>query len=58
MKQTGNRAMLIAALMAGALGGAASARMWPAPASAFAKDFFQKITIVEIGWHMDLAGQK
>ena len=36
MKQTGNRAMLIAALMAGALGGAASARMWPAPASAFA----------------------
>jgi hypothetical protein len=36
MKQTGNRAMLIAALMAGALGGAASARVWPAPASAFA----------------------
>lgn len=36
MKQTRNRAMLIAALMAGALGGAASARMWPAPASAFA----------------------
>jgi len=36
MKQTGNRAILIAALMAGALGGAASARMWPAPASAFA----------------------
>ena len=35
-QQTGNRAMLIAALMAGALGGAASARMWPAPASAFA----------------------
>ncbi len=36
MQQTGNRAMLIAALMAGAVGGAASARMWPAPASAFA----------------------
>lgn len=36
MKQTGNRAMLIAALMAGALGGATSARVWPAPASAFA----------------------
>jgi hypothetical protein len=36
MKQTGNRAMLIAALLAGALGGAASARIWPAPASAFA----------------------
>jgi len=36
MKQTGNRAMLIAALIAGALGGAASARVWPAPASAFA----------------------
>jgi hypothetical protein len=36
MKQTGNRAMVIAALMAGALGGAASARVWPAPASAFA----------------------
>jgi hypothetical protein len=36
MKQTGNRAMLIAALIAGALGGAASARVWPVPASAFA----------------------
>lgn len=36
MKQTGNRAMLIAALMAGALGGAVSARVWPAPAPAFA----------------------
>src|SRR5512135_3438969 len=36
MKQTGNRTILIAALMAGALGGAASARMWPAPASALA----------------------
>jgi hypothetical protein len=36
MKQTGNRAMLIAALMAGAIGGAASARIWPAPVSAFA----------------------
>jgi len=36
MKQPGNRAVLIAALMAGAIGGAASARMWPARASAFA----------------------
>jgi hypothetical protein len=36
MKQGGNRALLIAALMAGAVGGAASARMWPAPAPAFA----------------------
>ena len=36
MRQTGTRAMLIVALMAGALGGAASARIWPAPASAFA----------------------
>jgi hypothetical protein len=36
MRQTGTRAMLIVALMAGALGGAASARIWPAPAPAFA----------------------
>ena len=36
MRQTGNRTILIAALMAGALGGAASTRVWPAPASAFA----------------------
>jgi hypothetical protein len=36
IKHTGNRAMLVAALMAGAIGGAASARMWPAPASALA----------------------
>ena len=36
MKQTGSRAMLVAALVAGALGGAASSQMWPAPRSAFA----------------------
>lgn len=43
MKQTGNRAMLIAALMAGALGGAASARVWPAPASASAAEQSQQL---------------
>jgi len=43
MKQIGNRAMLIAALMAGALGGAASARVWPAPASAFAAQQSQQL---------------
>jgi hypothetical protein len=36
MKQTGNRTILIAALIAGALGGAASTRMWPAAAAAAA----------------------
>src|ERR1700730_11547263 len=43
MRQTGNRAMLIAALIAGALGGAASARVWPAPASAFAAQQSQQL---------------
>ena len=43
MRQTGNRAMLIAALMAGALGGAVSARVWPAPASAFAAQQSQQL---------------
>ena len=43
MTQTGSRAMLIAALMAGALGGAASARVWPAPASAFAAQQSQQL---------------
>lgn len=43
MKQTGNRAMLIAALMAGALGGAASVRVWPAPAAAFADQQSQQL---------------
>ncbi|MGH7913198.1 MAG: hypothetical protein ACREPW_00925, partial [Candidatus Binataceae bacterium] len=43
MQQTGNRAMLIAALMAGALGGAASARVWPAPASASAAEQSQQL---------------
>src|SRR3984893_16584028 len=43
MRQTGNRAMLIAALMAGALGGAGSARIWPAPASAFAAQQSQQL---------------
>src|SRR6202040_2268427 len=43
MTQTGNRAMLIAALMAGVLGGAASARLWPAPASAFAAQQSQQL---------------
>src|SRR5260370_40584427 len=43
MTQTGNRAMLIAALMAGALGGAASARVWPASASAFAAQQSQQL---------------
>jgi hypothetical protein len=38
MKQTGNRTIVIAALIAGALGGAASARMWPAAAAAAAAD--------------------
>ena len=36
MKQTGNRTILIAALIAGALGGAASVRMWPTAAAASA----------------------
>jgi hypothetical protein len=36
MRASGNRAALIAALIAGALGGAASARIWPGPASAAA----------------------
>jgi hypothetical protein len=37
MKQTGTtRTMLICALLAGALGGAASARLWPTPPSAMA----------------------
>lgn len=36
MKHTVNRTIVIAALMAGVLGGAVSARVWPAPASAFA----------------------
>jgi hypothetical protein len=43
MKQTGNRTMLIAALMAGALGGAASTRLWPGPASAFAAQQAQQL---------------
>ena len=46
MRQTGNRTMLIVALMAGALGGAASARVWPAPASAFAAQAQQLLTSI------------
>ena len=38
MKQNGNRALLMAALMAGAIGGASTARIWPAPAAAAAAD--------------------
>lgn len=37
MKQSGNRLILTAALAAGLVGGAASARLWPSPASAFAE---------------------
>lgn len=37
MKQSGNRPILIAALAAGLVGGAASARLWPSPAPAFAE---------------------
>lgn len=36
MRTSGNRAALAAALIAGAIGGALSARLWPAPASAMA----------------------
>ncbi len=36
MRTSGNRAALAAALLAGAIGGALSARLWPAPASAAA----------------------
>lgn len=36
MKNTGNRAMIAMALLAGAIGGAASARLLAAPSSAFA----------------------
>jgi hypothetical protein len=43
MKCTGNRTILIAALMAGFLGGAVSARVWPAPASAFADQQSQQL---------------
>src|SRR3984893_4577483 len=43
MRQTGNRAMMIAALMAGALGGAASGRVWAAQASAFAAQQSQQL---------------
>jgi hypothetical protein len=43
MKHTGNRTILIAALMAGALGGAVSTRVWPAPASAFAEQQSQQL---------------
>lgn len=46
MRQTGNRAMLIAALMAGAVGGAASARVWPAPAAVFAAQPQQMLTSI------------
>src|SRR3984893_192757 len=43
MRQTGNGDMLSAAVMAGALGGAASARVWPAQASAFAAQQSQQL---------------
>lgn len=46
MKQNRNRAVLVAALMAGALGGAASARVWPGPASASAAQSQQMLTSI------------
>jgi hypothetical protein len=36
MRRSGNRAILVAALTAGAIGGAASARLWPAASAAYA----------------------
>lgn len=42
MRASGNRTALIAALMAGALGGAASARLWPGPVSAAAASTTQQ----------------
>jgi hypothetical protein len=36
MKRSGSRTIVFAALMAGTIGGAASARLWPAPVPAYA----------------------
>lgn len=36
MRNSGNRSILLAALAAGVMGGAASARLWPTPTPAFA----------------------
>jgi len=36
MKRNGNRTIILAALAAGVIGGAASARLWPSPSAAYA----------------------